>query len=440
MQFTGIFAVLLFLVLAGIYITTEKNRRIDFNDRLYDRALTVAELYLAEDNLSKEKFRDVQRKFPLFLPDEIIRIYDNAYQPVFIKQDEYQWPKEVIDRVVGHKQISYRLGSRQVVGLYYNDNSGNFVVLISANDTYGFKRMHELFIDMLFAYVLSLFIMFLLGRLFSRNALSPISKVIKDVKIIRSTSLDRRLEAKGSKDEINELVVTFNNLLEHLDQSFDAQKSFIANASHELRTPITAIIGDVEVTLAQPRTADDYTQTLNRVLNEAVKLNELIENLLEMAQTNIESGFEDIRLDELIWQVKDEWCNKVPGSDIELVYRLGPDVAKYTFPGNRHLLFIAIGNIIKNALKFSGNKKVTCTITGQAHATIISITDLGMPIPEADVKRIFDPFKRGTNSAGFPGFGIGLSLSEKIFRLHNVSVHVNTEYREGSEFVLTFPN
>ena len=174
LQFTGIFAVLLFLVLAGIYITTEKNRRIDFNDRLYDRALTVAELYLAEDNLSKEKFRDVQRKFPLFLPDEIIRIYDNAYQPVFIKQDEYQWPKEVIDRVVGHKQISYRLGSRQVVGLYYNDNSGNFVVLISANDTYGFKRMHELFIDMLFAYVLSLFIMFLLGRLFSRNALSPI--------------------------------------------------------------------------------------------------------------------------------------------------------------------------------------------------------------------------------------------------------------------------
>ncbi len=440
LQFTLIFAILLFVVLASIYISTEKNRKSAFYQRLHDRALNIAELFLAEDNLSSEKFSEVQKKYPLYLPEEVVAIYDDKDNPVFIKQNTYHWPANIIDQVRTRKSIQYSTVKTQVAGIYYADNSGNFAVLISAEDKYGYIRMKQLFWAMTLTFFISLFIMFFLGRLFARIALSPITRVINEVKIIRSTSLNKRLPTKVSKDEINELVVTFNNLLEHLEQSFEAQKSFVNNASHELRTPLTSIIGDIEVTFLSERTNDEYKDTLQRVLIEMEKLNELINSLFELAQANIDvNEFEEIRMDELIWQVKDEWMHKVAGSNIELNYNLPQDPQKFTIIGNRYLLYIALGNIVKNAIKFSDNKTVTCSIHCEGNNTIISIKDRGIGIPREDISKIFQPFYRGTNSTGYNGIGIGLSLTEKIFRLHDISIHVNPDYTNGTEFIITIP-
>ena len=166
---------------------------------------------------------------------------------------------------------------------------------------------------MVIGFLISVAVLFFAGRLFARIALLPIIKFITDVRIIRSSSLNKRLHTGESKDEINELAVTFNNLLEHLQQSFEAQSSFVAHASHELRTPITSIIGDVEVTLSQERDKEAIQETLKGVLTESEKLNDLINNLFELAQTNIDiTEFRDLRLDELIWQIKDEWTQPDP--------------------------------------------------------------------------------------------------------------------------------
>src|SRR5580658_7098756 len=299
LQFAGLSAVLLFLVLAAIYGLFWNNRQQDFYTHLLDRAITNAELFLAQDNLSAEKFRDVQRKYPQTLPDEIVHIYNDKDESVFIKDSSFQWNRTIIDRVRRDKSVTYSQGTRQTVGIFYPDNSGDFVILASAIDKDGFAKLQQLLGIMVIGFLISVAVLFFAGRLFARIALSPIIKVIHDVKIIRSSSLNKRLRTKEGKDEINELAVTFNNLLEHLEQSFEAQSSFVAHASHELRTPITSIIGDVEVTLAQPRAAAEYRSTLEGVLTEAEKLNDLINNLFELAQTNIDiTEFRDLRLDE----------------------------------------------------------------------------------------------------------------------------------------------
>ena len=441
MQYTIVSAVLFLLVLAVVYLLTVQHIENDFKTHLLDRAVTNAELFLAQDNLSEEKFRDVQKKFPQTLPEEIVRIYNDSDAPVFIKDSSYQWSKEVIDEVRRQKTIFYAKGNRQTVGIYYVDNSGNFTVLASAVNTYGYEQMRQLFWVMFVAFFISVFILFFAGRLFARIALSPIIKVINDVKFIRSTSLDKRLQTKGGKDEINELAVTFNNLLEHLEQSFGAQRSFVAHASHELRTPVTSIIGDVEVTLSQERTREEYKKTLESVLVESDRLNELIDNLFELAQTNIDiTDFQDLRLDELLWQVKDEWSSRIPGSKVELEYNLPEDSRKYTTQGNIHLLFIAIGNILKNAIKFSDNRTVTCRLFLQNNVPVISISDSGIGISKEDLLNIFQPFFRGANTHGYAGYGIGLSLSDKIFRLHNIRISVSSELDKGTEFCLFFPN
>ncbi len=439
LQFTLISTLLLLVVLSGIYILTAQYQKSAFHDRLLDRATTTAELFLAEDNLTKEKFNEVQKKYPQSLPDEIVHIYNDNDVPVFINANANQWPKQVIDKVRQNKSVYYIEGNKQTVGIYYVDNSGNFTVMLSAIDAYGLQQMQQLFWLMVVAFFISFFIMLFTGRLFSKIALLPIIKVINEVKFIRATSLHKRLQIKSSKDEINELAITFNNLLEHLEQSFESQSSFVAHASHELRTPFTSIIGDIEVTLIQNRDAREYKETLQRVLAEAAKLNDLLNDLLQLTQSNIDiTSFEDVRLDEVLWQVKDEWMNRVKGSNIELIYDLPADTKKYTLPANDQLLFIAIGNIIKNALKFSNGKTITCKLYLVNSVPTISIKDFGIGISENNIKKIFQPFYRGENTFGYPGFGIGLSLTDKILKLHNASISVTSAIDEGTEFLIHF--
>jgi signal transduction histidine kinase len=439
LQFAGLSAVLLFLVLAAIYGLFWNNRQQDFYTHLLDRAITNAELFLAQDNLSAEKFREVQKKYPQTLPDEIVHIYNDKDESVFIKDSSAQWPRSIIDQVRRDSLISYSHGSRQTVGIFYRDNSGDFVTLASAIDKDGYAKLQQLLGIMVVGFLISVFVLFFAGRIFARIALSPIIKFINDVKIIRSSSLNKRLHTGESKDEINELAVTFNNLLEHLEQSFEAQSSFVAHASHELRTPVTTIIGDVEVTLSQERTNDDYKKTLEGVLTESEKLNDLINNLFELAQTNIDiTDFRDLRLDELIWQIKDEWTSRTPESSIDLQYNLPEDPRKYTIQGNNYLLFIAISNILKNAIKFSNNHIVSLRLYLQNNTPVISIRDSGIGIGKEDLQKIFQPFFRGANTFGYAGYGVGLSLADKIFRLHNVRVDVKSQLEKGTEFQLFF--
>ncbi|TDW99454.1 sensor histidine kinase [Dinghuibacter silviterrae] len=442
LQFTLIFAVLLLLVLAAIYLLTAKYRAADFYTRLEDRAFITGQLFLAEDNLSEEKFRAVQQKYPQSLPGEFVRIYNDQNQAVFLKDPTQTWPPSVIEKVRSQGTFHYSQGAVRTAGIYYKDNSGNFVVLASAIDVYGDASMRQLFWSMFSVLIISIVIMYFLGSLFARIALFPITKVINEVKIIRSSSLNKRLAIKeGGKDEIDELAITFNNLLEHLEQSFDAQRSFVANASHELRTPLTSIVGNIEVTLGVEREKEEYKEVLTEVLVETEKLTDLVNDLFDLSHSNIDvNDFHDLRLDELLWQVKDEWSHLIPGSRIELHYHhLPDDPRRYTIPGNSHLLFVALGNILKNAVKFSDMKPVTCTMTVQDDKVIIAIEDRGIGIKPEDVPHIFEPFYRGTNAQNIDGLGIGLSLTDKILRLHGATVHVRSEWNEGTTFFIIFP-
>src|SRR6185312_767612 len=258
LQFTFMFAVLLMVVLIGIYILAAGKRSKTFYDTLADRALTAGQLSLAQDNMSEESFNKVIKKYPQSLPNEVIRIYNDKFEPVFIKEDSVHWSADIIQKVVKEKKVRFTIGSKQIAGLYYIDNSGNFVVIASAVNDAAFHNLRQLLWIMIFFFVISLLITFSLGRFFATIALRPITQIVNKMKIIRASSLDKRLPVGNkNKDEINELMVTINALLEHLEQSFSAQQAFIANASHELRTPLTTIMGNAEITLRSDREKED---------------------------------------------------------------------------------------------------------------------------------------------------------------------------------------
>ncbi len=442
LQFTFMFAVLLLMVLTGIYLFVEHNRVKDFFNKLDDRAVTVAQFYLAEDNLSKESFKTVLKKFPQSLSNETIRIYNEHFKPQFVHEGTVRWDLNTLKDVVSQKQVHLSQDNQQITGIYYADNSGNFIIMVSAIDINGYHDMHNLGLIMFFVFLASLIITYFMGSVFSRIALLPIVRITNNLKRIRASSLDLRLPVAQKKtDEIDGLSLTINQLLEHLEQSFESQKSFIANASHELRTPITTILGEAEITLMQNRDGEVYRSVLTNIIKETERLSYIINSLMELIQTNVEnSDFQNIRMDELLWEIKDDLSDRAAKSRINLTFNLPNEPSKVTLPGNRQLLFIGISNIIKNALKFSDNKEVDCEIFCDAMGINILIRDKGIGIDQKDLTKIFQPFYRSANALYYPGYGIGLSLTNNIIRLHNGKIEIKSTLNKGSEFHVTFPD
>ncbi len=442
LQFTFMFAVLMLVVLTGIYFFVEHTRYKTFFDKLDDRAVTVAQFYLAEDNLSKENFKNVLRKFQQSLPDETIRIYDDKFKPKFVPEDTVIWDINVLKDVLSQKEVHINYGIKQATGIYYADNSGNFIIMVSAIDYNGIHEMKVLRLIMFIFFLVSLVITYLIGTVFSGIALLPIVNITGNLKRIRSSSLDLRLPvAEKQTDEIDALSLTINNLLEHLEQSFESQRSFIANASHELRTPITTMLGEAEIALMHERENEEYKATLTNIIKETERLNHIINSLMELMQTNISNyDFQTIRMDELLWEIKDELSAKTNENLIKLGYDLTADPSKFSLMGNHQLLFIGISNIIKNALKFSDNKEVTCKLFYEHNAIHLIIHDDGIGIAAKDIDKIFQPFYRASNALYYQGYGIGLSLSNNIFRLHNGIIEVSSELKNGTDFHIVFPN
>ncbi|WP_091373286.1 sensor histidine kinase [Mucilaginibacter mallensis] len=432
------FAVLMLMVLTGIYFFAAHNRVNTFFEKLDDRATTVAQFYLAQDNLSNENFKDVLRKFPQSLSGETIRIYNDHFQSQFIPGGAVHWDVSILKQVVNQRKVQFFQDDRQVTGIYYKDNSGNFIIMVAAIDDSGYHYLNDLRLIMLFFFLAALVITYVMGSVFSKVALLPIVKITRNLKRIRSSSLDLRLPIAPKKtDEIDTLSVTINQLLEHLEQSFESQRSFIAHASHELRTPITTILGEAETTLVMDRPQSEYQSSLINIIRETERLNQIINSLMELVQTDIANyEFHNISMDELLWEIIDELSEE----NIDIQYNLLANRTKYTLQGNRQLLFIGINNIIKNAIKFSGKQKVYCALFCDEHGVNITIRDEGIGIGPKDMSRIFQPFYRAPNALNYSGYGIGLSLTHNIVKLHNGTINVTSTLHKGTTFHVIFPH
>src|SRR5690606_31852147 len=159
------------------------------------------------------------------------------------------------------------------------------------------------------------------GWFYAGRALRPISKVVNQVADISIINLDQRVDEGNGKDEIAQLARTFNEMLSRLEASFLLQKNFIANASHELRTPFTAITGRLEVTLLSTRNNDEYRAVIESVLEDIRSLNKLFNKLLLLAQASTEDRerkMQHLRVDELLWQTKDELIKLSPTYQITI--------------------------------------------------------------------------------------------------------------------------
>ena len=445
LQFSLLVVTILLLFAYSIFYFSNQYRSEEFNSRLYEKAKNTVYLLSDVNEVTTEILKVIGNN-TITLPDEQVIIFDYNNREIFISKE---FPKvkikdELISSVKKNGLIDFKVGKRDGIGLLFKGKKNNYVVFALAYDKYGFSKLKNLRLVLGFGLLISSLIIMFIGWGFSGRAINPISKVIEQVDEIKGNNLNKRVNEGNKTDEIAQLAITFNNMLDRVESAFELQKSFVSNASHELRTPLTSITGQIEVTLMKQRTNEEYIISLVSVLDDIKNLTKLTNGLLDLAKTDLDKNkihFKPIRIDELLWSLQTDFIRLHRDYNIILSFKNYPENEnQLTVMGSENLLRSSILNIIENACKFSQNK--TCNIEFSTISNFIQlkISDDGIGISENDLKRILEPFYRGKNARVYSGYGIGLSLSQKIIILHNGEMNIDSKVNQFTNIHISLPH
>lgn len=274
-----------------------------------------------------------------------------------------------------------------------------------------------------------------IGFIIIRKAFKPVKKIIDEVNSINTNDLEKRINSLNSNDELDELILTFNGMLSRIEESFSKIKRFSNDVSHELKTPLTVIRGELELGLRKDRTLEEYKAILTTVLEESISLQELIDSLLFLSNSNkdeIVNNFNSVQFDELLIDVIKDNNSLLKEKNISLEIK---ELNQTTVEGHNVLLKVLLNNLLQNAIKYS-NENFNIEITLKDNS--LEIKDYGIGIKDEDLEHIFDRFYMVDKSRSKKGYGLGLSIVKLIVNIHSFKIKVNSKYKEYSSFKIVF--
>jgi signal transduction histidine kinase len=442
--FTMLTALLILFISFTTYYLVRRFASNDFLKRLELRVRVAAKLRFEQNKFSTVTYQELRRQYleVLHNEQEYLLTWDsvnNTIQPQVPSNLPQSFYRQII-KAAGNTVYTEK-NKVHYAGILYRYQGRNYLVIKSAENEYGNRLLSTLFHIKIATFIVGVLLVFTVGIFFSRKTFQPLRQLISKVKDISAHNLHLRLQTKKGRDEMTELAHTFNTMLDRLQTAFETQNNFVSNASHELRTPLTTIMGEADIALKKARTNEEYRQSLQVILNEAGKLNHLTSSLLALAQ----SGFDGkkqrwnlVRMDELLWEVKRAVDELHPNNKVQLHFgELPSNEQQLAVEGNYHLLKLALTNIVINACKYSNDRVVQLALTIEKEKIRIGIVDEGIGIPSSELKYVFEPFYRASNTDRFEGHGVGLPLARNIIRLHKGELLIKSEEGKGTAVEIT---
>ena len=375
----GVIAV---VTLVFYWVSTSYISRLYYS-YLTEKAYATAQKHWEKDETDDESYARIQQRYEETLP---------VATEILLNADSLE-TRQVLSRYLDATQVRslyqedivhFKHDTQMGAALYYPDNEGNFIVIVLSGNQYGMDIQHRIGWLLLGMLVISAVLVYFVGRLYATR------------------------------------------MVDRIDAAYQSEKSFISNASHELNNPLTAIQGECEISLLKERTPTEYQAALGRIASETKRIILLMKNLLFLSHGDkeiLKNARETVLLADFLMQFVG---NRV---------RFTTDHFAFAIEANPHLLKIAIGNILNNACKYSGEAPVEMQLKG----SVLTITDMGIGIPEEEITRVYQPFYRASNTREFAGHGIGLSLSMRILRSYGAEITITSEVGKGTTVEIEFP-
>lgn len=436
------FQLILLISFGGtIYYFTKDYINESFIVDLKHRAKINEKIVLEKKLISKGEYDEILKEYVKKLTNEKIYHIEAPYNTdSLINGNNTILPKEFIENLLLQKSFYYSEKSITYYGEEFVVNDKKWLIIISAKDLSGFNLLYELKNIIIIGTIFISIILFIVSYLLSKSILKPIKNKIYSAMRISSNNIHERINVENPNDEIGQLAIAFNRLLGRLEDSFKSQNSFISNASHEIKNPLTMISGTAEIALLKERSVDEYKHTLESIMQDSEFLNSLVNQLFLLAKT-------DTNYDKLP-------KNKFLLLDVlEIINiqnkKLYPNILKIIISdnsqgiilfGNKELLISAIQNLIDNAIKFSKGKDVVLETTRIEKQIKIRITDNGPGVKEDELIKITSAFYRSESVRNIEGHGIGLALAKKIIELHDGDLGFkNRKISSGLQVEITLP-
>jgi len=274
----------------------------------------------------------------------------------------------------------------------------------------------------------------------------PVQQLSAHMKEISPNTLSDSIEIEGGGEEIQELVKSFNQMTEQLDEAFAMQRRFSASAAHELRTPITVLRTKLDVFKKKKREQHEYDELVDTMETYIDRLSSIITDLLEFAETSELGEVEDVSLDSVIKTVVDDLesvaQNNMVNMQIDIPPKAQSKAQNLTVKGNTNLLYRALYNLVENAIRYNNEEgSVNITLETRGQEGVVIIADTGVGIAPEQRELVFEPFYRVNKSRSreFGGAGIGLSLVKTILKRHGASITVSENTPQGSVFTIRIP-
>lgn len=441
------FTVLYALAATTVYILFADFRKEEFESRLNEKAITSIKLLVEVAEVDERILKIIDANSIRNLYNESFLIFDDTFKLIYESNDNkhLDWSRSDLEFLKKNRRLYRKQNELDVFGLFYQSKNKGYYALVSANDKYGQRKLEYLLYLLVITYIIFTAIGWLSTTLLIRKSLVSIDLLLNKIKSVKGDKDGSSIALKTQSEEIQLLVTEFNLLLDRISKSHEKQKEFTANASHELRTPISRIIAQIEnrLDVVEKVSFDDHKELLNEILKDLNSLSELISSLLVLSQVDIESEpeLERVRLDELVFDSA-QFIHEHFG-DARFQIHFDDDVLvehKLEIIGNRSQLQIVFNNLLKNAYLYSDSKIIDIRLIIGSGNVVFVVENDGMTLTQTEQKYLFEPFMRGANSKNKKGLGLGLRIVARILQVHRATIAYLISIEGKNRIEVTFLN
>jgi len=280
------------------------------------------------------------------------------------------------------------------------------------------------------------------GWFMAKRAVSGVESVTRTARMISAGTIEKRVPVKARGDEIDQLAITFNQMLDRVETLLTELREMTDNIAHDLKSPVTRIRGAAEVTLTTGRSLGEYEAMAASTIEECDRLLDMINTMLLISKT--EAGVDKLNLEEIdLTRTVRDACELFRPSAEDKGITLNCEAWEgLKVTGDVRMIQRALSNLLDNGVKYTppgGRVDVSVSENEQRHV-LISIKDTGVGISESELPRIFERFYRGDQSRSQTGVGLGLNLARAIVRAHGGDIRVTSAPGQGSTFIVSLPS